>query len=330
MCMLLSARVCCGVFLCSTQVWSLHDIKAHAALNAVQCRSSRPNTTVTYGVVTSDSEKYRTKLSAVMATWAAQPLLEDRFFAVAPAEYRWARQAIVPSNCSDSPGSVSCKEAEMMKEAARRDTGWLVVLGEDNYVDTKQLEVELAKHSADAVPKALGWKACSDPGGMPCPGLTVSFCGGIPYALNRAALAKISGKHLDHVSQEYARQFKNWPNDRATSCMLHRHGVKLEFLPGIEMHDGFPTVSKSAYEWRLKHKRPVMHYISPDVMQWLYAKQHSLNELDGANISSLEAIIFDELGCCSKCATADDQYLACRKKYSSENLGVVHHKGFSI
>mmetsp|Transcript_38135 Transcript_38135/g.121510 ORF Transcript_38135/g.121510 Transcript_38135/m.121510 type:complete len:254 (-) Transcript_38135:560-1321(-) len=118
---------------------------------------------VLYGVMTSNAEKYQAKLKAQLDTWAAVPVWEGRFFAVTGQGNNTLQVAdgiLAPRKCWDDYGGVTCKEEEVLETGYDRGAEWLVVLGEDHYVDVPALESYLASRGNSTEPLALGIVGC--------------------------------------------------------------------------------------------------------------------------------------------------------------------------
>merc|ERR1719420_1975384 len=114
---------------------------------------TKPAARVIFGVIANRKPNYMNVLKAHFDTWAPRVLSEGRYMAVVgagnetlPQEYR---SAFVETSCLDTYDGIACKEFENQQEAIRRNADWLVILGEDNYVDTKRMEEKLAKLYVD-------------------------------------------------------------------------------------------------------------------------------------------------------------------------------------
>merc|ERR1712032_1173071 len=186
---------------------------------------------------------------------------------------------------------IPCKEWNIVAEAAARNASWLVVLGEDNYVDTRRVEKFLAKRSPED-PIAFGCVGCGK--GLFCRDTEAfkedgGFCGGCGYFLSRAALRLLAGESVFYRSSR-------WPNDMTTSCLLHKHGVRLQ---GIGNHNqkGLYGSNNSKQILRLLLKRGFMtlHYLKPAEMRWVHAVVSNSSE-GGGDVDGdtrLESLAFD-------------------------------------
>lgn len=274
-------------------------VQVSASFTQSQAEKNEGPSNVTYAIFTSSLPKYRAKLESTMETWGTRPLREGRFFAVGPKNYpaQWRGRGIVLSRCPDDPSSLACKEASIISEAVRRGAEWVVISGEDNYIDTAAFDALLAKHRSDE-PKALGFFGC---GAGWCNDLQPDggFCGGDGYALNRAALLQMMQHGEEQLMHEYTEEYKGYPNDMATSCVLKKRGVPLEH--GFDGRTwGSETIARKDYEEALGSGFLSMHYIPTDVMRWIHAKLSN----DEPKAVEFYAKAFDDRGCCYGCTTA--------------------------
>lgn len=253
---------------------------------------------VLYGVMTNGFPDFRAKFVAQLETWAAGVARSGRFFAVAGrgAEPVAGAGLIVEDRCPDDGDGIVCKEERLVEEGYTRGAQWLVILGDDNWVDTVRMDEALREHSAGrrgAAPAVLGVVGCgthfSD-----CPEMTEfgGLCGGGGYAINRAALQALmkEGKHA--LRKEYAGMH-TWPGDMASSCALRRRGVQLMNMPSFV---GARIEKLTEFQDMLKMKTITLHYCTPDVMRWAQALSQGLPE---SEVQALEIAAFDGGCCCS-------------------------------
>jgi hypothetical protein len=273
--------------------WLLSDDDMNASTDSHKA-------TVNYAVFTSNVPRYREKLEGVMETWAAKPLSEDRFFAVGARDYKWPGKGIIQGDCDDNPQFLSCKEARIIQEGAKRETDWLVITGEDNYIDTARFDKFLSKYPKDDTPRAIGLVGCG--GDEYCPNLSPhsgGFCGGAGYALNRAALLKMVAPGDEPMMHEYMDEFKGYPSDMATSCVVKKREIPMLRPEGGTLIGG-GTVAKKQYELYVENGFLTLHYMAADAMRWLHKKMTK----DEAGAKAMEKRVFDDHGCCLACTTA--------------------------
>jgi len=260
--------------------------------HAVSKVSARWTGNVVYAIFTSAIPKYHDALLTQLDTWAARPAAEGRYVAVGGNNYPkdWQGSSVLTSECGDGMGSISCKEATLLAEGAARGADWLVVTGEDNYVQTSHVEEFLSGKDPDAT-IAYGSVGCGI--GLFCRDdelfeTSGGLCGGSGYIISRAALQLLLADGAPALHATYDKS--TWPNDMTTSCQLRKHGVRLEDAEGML---GFAWFMITDLE-RIAHSGFLTaHYLKPPVMRWLHA------EVEGAAVSvrkQLEEEAFDH-GC---------------------------------
>mmetsp|Transcript_38133 Transcript_38133/g.121497 ORF Transcript_38133/g.121497 Transcript_38133/m.121497 type:complete len:432 (-) Transcript_38133:63-1358(-) len=276
---------------------------------------------VLYGVMTSNAEKYQAKLKAQLDTWAAVPVWEGRFFAVTGQGNNTLQVAdgiLAPRKCWDDYGGVTCKEEEVLETGYDRGAEWLVVLGEDHYVDVPALESYLASRGTSTKPLALGIVGCGQ-GNKNCDfcGEVVDsggLCGGGGYMLNRATLAAVFADGIASVRSEYADQAGGY-GDITTSCALLKRDIQLENIGDHHRLVGWSPLSEKAYRQLAKTERPMTyHYSTPQVMYWLHAL---LGHAPGEDEVQLARQAFPD-GCC--CWTNEVQHESCKVEEQSMGL----------
>jgi len=286
-------------------------------------RQEYESSDVVYGVMTNGSPEYREKLAAQVETWAAGLARQGRFFSVAGrgSERLAAAGLVVQERCPDDKTGLACKEERLLEEGFRRGARWLVILGEDNYVDTARMEEALRNSSAGrqgAAPSVLGILGCGKGLGY-CDEVDQlgGLCGGGGYALNRAALEVLMQDGKVSLRQEY-REDKGEPGDMASSCAFRERGIQLVALNGLM---GNRIMKEGDFESALKTRPITVHYCTPNVMRWVHA---SLQGASKQEVSVLQAVAFDG-GCC--CAWQDEDLQKCknehmggRKPHSSSDL----------
>jgi hypothetical protein len=253
---------------------------------------------VVYGIFTSERPEYRKKLEAVMETWGQAPLSEGRFVAVGGRTYptKWQNgSSVIAVDCADAQDGLSCKEANLLAEGAKRGADWLFISGEDNYVDTAALEEHLEKTSQRYNPGgvvALGQMGCGSGNTNFCESVRTKsgLCGGGGYAISRGALAALMANGREALIREYGgRERQLMPNDMSTSCALYDRGAEFPYFGGLF---GGPTFGMKDYEQMIT-STSVFHYVTPEVMHWVHGLKTGL---PASQMKALEGYAFDR-GC---------------------------------
>jgi len=247
---------------------------------------------VVYAIFTSAIPRYHESLLTQLDTWAARPAAQGRYVAVGGDNYPddWQSKNVLRSECRDDMAGISCKEATLLSEGAARGADWLYIIGEDNYVNTKNVEKWLEDKDPDSA-VAYGIVGCGR--GLFCQDVAAynahgGFCGGGGYIISRAALQSLLANGAPALHEIY--DATSWPNDMTTSCQLRRHGVRLETAEDML---GWPVFGIAEYERIARSGFLSAHYLRPDVMRWFHA------EVEGAAESvkkQLEDKAFDH-GC---------------------------------
>lgn len=256
---------------------------------------ARSKKTVLYGVMTCGVADKVKLIEAQLQTWAAQVYAEGRYFAMTgQGDFTLPRDkdaAWMRSPCKDTYDGLACKEFYLEREAFVRNADWLVILGEDNYVNTSLLEAKLeaydSEHRDVDAPVALGLVGCEL---RQCPELPndVSLCGGAGIMLNRAAVKALFSADADSLRSEYMAK-SGQPNDVITACAVQkRGGTLMQFNDGLEANR---IMTRSSLQAAIAKAPLVLHYITtPALMQWVYATTRGEDvEPEGA---------FDDDCCC--------------------------------
>eukprot|EP00928_Gymnodinium_smaydae_P010674 TRINITY_DN14022_c0_g6_i1.p1 TRINITY_DN14022_c0_g6~~TRINITY_DN14022_c0_g6_i1.p1 ORF type:complete len:352 (+),score=35.22 TRINITY_DN14022_c0_g6_i1:43-1098(+) len=271
---------------------------------------------IVYGVMTNNNAEYQEKLRGQLDTWA-RPLADSgRFFAVVGSGAQQVNETVVEAECDDSEFGVSCKEAEIMAQGVNRNADWLVVLGDDNWVNVHEFEAMLREHTV-ANPAILGIVGCQLNYLGTCVGVSEedvtkgSLCGGGGYAVNRAALATLSDGNASTLHATYASfAADSWFGDMATSCLARQRHVD---LINIDTLFGFRMTTEQEIRDNVK-RALTLHYLTGDAMRWLQlrveADENEANA-DNTRLQELEAAAFDE-GCC--CTYFDSELDECKSK----------------
>jgi len=163
--------------------------------------------------------------------------------------------------CSDNHEGGACKDVAGLVSGYLKGADWVVLVGADNYVVTRNIEKTLGQHDS-SVPQVLGIKGCGKCSGG-------GLCGGGGQIFSRAALRKmISQQGIDSFFLEEnktAIAVGMW-GDVANCQVASNHGVRISDLPGL---NGW-HISTSELEAKLHRKSPeplTFHYVSSDEMQ---------------------------------------------------------------
>lgn len=253
-----------------------------------------PRQQVMYGVFTTSVPAYRKRLEAVMNTWGARPKAKGLFYSVAGRSYpsEWQEPGIVvgAEDCEDGVYGNSCKEASLIAEAARRNASWLVITGEDNYVDTARLEAAL-RGKDPTVPVAMGCLGCGT--GLSMYGELVAknggLCGGCGEVLSQGALQMLAAHGRSALIEEYGRETQC---DMSTSKALRERDIPLNNFPG-EL-SGNPIFSQKQIEQSTGVV--IFHYVMPAAMRWIHALRTGSDQDQDAELLAFEAAAFKE-GC---------------------------------
>jgi len=226
---------------------------------------------VVYAIFTSAIPRYHESLLTQLDTWAARPAAQGRYVAVGGDNYPddWQSKNVLRSECRDDMAGISCKEATLLSEGAARGADWLYIIGEDNYVNTKNVEKWLEDKDPDSA-VAYGIVGCGR--GLFCQDVAAynahgGFCGGGGYIISRAALQSLLANGAPALHEIY--DATSWPNDMTTSCQLRKREVRL--ASGKSMYSQ-PFAKIADYEGMAHSDFLSSHYISPPVMRWLHAE----------------------------------------------------------
>ncbi|CAK0865504.1 unnamed protein product [Prorocentrum cordatum] len=255
-----------------------------ARSHVVSSVSSRWAGRIVYGVLTSSLAKYHEKLEAQLATWAARPAGEGRFAAVGSNDLpeEWQVDGVVlKSNCGDGMDQISCKEGAVVKETAARGAAWAVILGDDNYVDTGKVEAFLGSKDPEelvaygVVGCGKGTPYCQDVPDFQARG---GFCGGGGYFLSKAALQALAGE------RSFYHDRMSWPGDMTTSCLLYKHGVRIENVQhGMYAN---PFDSEAKLDDTVRSGFWTLHYLQPSQMRWVHGIASNASEAETAELES--------------------------------------------
>jgi len=270
---------------------------------------------VMYGVFTTSVPAYRKKLEAVMDTWGARPKSNGLFYSVAGRTYpsEWQEPGVIvgAEDCADGSVGNSCKEASLIAEAARRNVSWLVITGEDNYVDTGRVEAAL-RAMDPTKPVAMGCLGCgirlAEYGALVAK--QGGLCGGCGEVLSQGALQMLAARGRSALIKEYGPQTQC---DMATSRALLERSIPLSSFPGELL--GNPMMSQKEMEQATGVM--VFHYILPPTMRWLHVLRTGSAQDKDAQLPSLEAAAFKE-GCAR--GFANNQWFGPKVQECRKNL----------
>jgi len=236
-------------------------------------------------VIKTYSGVYNTKLRAVMETWAAK-VPESSLLIIGDQPHE-KYPVHVADECGADPNlGLACRVAHGVELAAKTpgNWSWVLVIDDDHYVKTENLELFLARFDAN---KLLGVGCYGCGSGEPfhfCHGKG-GFCGGCGYAFSRAAVMKAVAGHeadfrAEHLAMAKSRELSEQREDMAMSStmtsrvpnmdiqLLEGHGIdghNVEDLMTELRRDGCGT------------KSTIWHWIQPETMQAM----HKLITTDG-------------------------------------------------
>jgi len=270
---------------------------------------------VMYGVFTTAVPAYRKRLEAVMSTWGARPKSKGLFYSVAgrtyPSEWQEPDVVVGAEDCDDGVFGNSCKEASLIAEAARRNASWLVISGEDNYVDTARVETAL-RNMDPSVPVAMGCLGCGT--GLAAYGELVArdggLCGGCGEVLSQGALQMLAAHGRSALIKEYGTETQC---DMRTSRALRKRSIPLKPFPGELI--GNPIFSQREIEQATGVV--IFHYVMPATMRWLHALRTGGAEDQDQQLHSLAIAAFKQ-GCAV--GFADNQWFEPRVKECREKF----------
>lgn len=238
-------------------------------------------------------------IRAILDTWAAQVLPEQvHFVGVSrPADDGLAIRASWDEalSCSDNHEGGACKDVEGLVEGYKRGADWMVLLGCDNYVLTRNLQRELAKWNPNE-PQVLGILGCGTK--QIC---AAGLCGGGGQIFSKMALKQMfeNGEAKFRAEENESAHKTGMYGDLANCRVATAHKVPLHNLPGL--HGWLPKTPQELQE-SLHSKKPAtltFHYISAAVMFKLHELvRHSqiseLTSVQNALISQSNSVEDDE------------------------------------
>lgn len=228
------------------------------------------NVEVVYSIGASNKPERRSRIQAILNTWASRiPPRRLLFVGHEPNETEKLRAhwAVAPQ-CTDNHNGGACKDAVGLTDAFF-DIGanWVVLLGDDNYVVTANLEEALRFHDP-MKPMIFAIMGCR---GVPeCP---IGMCGNGGQIFSRGALKKMMKRGKDQFLKDSAELAKKnqMLGDLANCALAKRENVALsDSLWGL-------------HGWHLKHyelqeslisrnpKPLTYHYVSPEDMAFLHS-----------------------------------------------------------
>eukprot|EP00929_Paragymnodinium_shiwhaense_P118589 TRINITY_DN90504_c0_g1_i1.p1 TRINITY_DN90504_c0_g1~~TRINITY_DN90504_c0_g1_i1.p1 ORF type:complete len:450 (-),score=118.87 TRINITY_DN90504_c0_g1_i1:8-1357(-) len=237
-------------------------------------------TRVLYALETSQHSLPR--LQACLQTWAAhleasqlifigfQPPNANNNTAGPP---HWQRWDTTPT-CPDSHDGGACKDALAQVDATDAEADWLVVLGDDNYVVTKDLEMALSqKDPSEPVIYAITGCGCQY-------GCKAGLCGGGGQIFSKAALAALtkSGKQAFLEAHGTAAKKADMYGDVATCLVAEQSAVRIsnELLGLHAWRMNQQELMKAAAETTVPPL--TFHYVDPPLMHLIhtYFEQHRM------------------------------------------------------
>lgn len=255
---------------------------------------------VVFGVFTSPLPKYAAQMEAVTDTWARS--VHPQRLLVVGVNGSVPGIAYMPAPmCKDghvTNAGISCKEATLLSTGYGLGADWVVVVGSDNYVFTKQMEQRLADEDANKA-QILGVFGCG--AGDYCEDHKGGLCGGSGYAISRAALTQMVGveRHAGETfvkeSMHTARTVCGYWSDQVTSCIARRHGVAEVELSGLYgwrlcADGGYACpFDEAAYREKMSSSDPqalTFHYLQPEEMRRIHAMSSEVSLLAYGNNSA--------------------------------------------
>jgi len=224
-------------------------------------------------VIKTYSGAYNTKLRAVMDTWGSQVpkssliIVGDLPFAEFPVQ--------VAMECgSDAMLGLACRVAHALMLAARTpgNWSWVVIVDDDHYVKTDNLERSLARFDGQT-PVGVGcygcgqgapFHYCNDAGG---------FCGGCGYAFSRKAIMlAIQGREEEfrqlHLNISKSKLSES-REDMATTCTMRTLVQDMKVQPLGRTGNGDNAVQELVREGGTT-KFVAWHHVSPDEMHEMH------------------------------------------------------------
>ncbi|CAE8743633.1 unnamed protein product [Polarella glacialis] len=234
----------------------------------------QPVAAVVYSIGTGNHSAARLGLQACLSTWASnlpagalQIIGRDQ-----PAEMIYSATAWDPApECEDSHAGGACKDAVGLVKGYKSGTGWVVLLGDDNYVFPHRLELALAQFDPQE-PRVLGIPGCSaaqcSAGGL---------CGGGGQVFSRGALElMIRASGVEAFLAEQKKEAEEVGNfgDLANCRVASNRSLHVQELLGLH---GWAECNEELAKDSLEAL--TFHYITPAQM---FQVQKSLDSMPSA------------------------------------------------
>mmetsp|Transcript_42554 Transcript_42554/g.77280 ORF Transcript_42554/g.77280 Transcript_42554/m.77280 type:complete len:362 (-) Transcript_42554:55-1140(-) len=230
---------------------------------------------VLFNIITSPQARYEERLNATLDTWAGELDPSELQIVGRPPlaahQLRW----VPATSCVDNHQSgFACKEAHSLSAAVVADPDWLIILGEDNYVVTRNVKKVLARFNPNAS-LYFGVGGCG--AGELCKDKMGGVCGGGGEILSRGALLEMMNGSTSHFLSEHAEVAANetagW-GDQATTCLARRHAVNLKPIGGIH-----PWATPLWKQELYNEVAPPLtfHYVTPSQMHEIHGAVQAYN-----------------------------------------------------
>jgi len=221
------------------------DVTQQRALQVPRTSSVAPvqksQSQIFYVVRTCEAVRHE-RIPSILDTWAGP--VKESLLMVSEKGLEEPKIYAADGCSSDHWKGLVCKTGYGFALAAKLigNHSWVMLLDDDVYVNTSNLERELRKHDASQL-VALGVPGCGTPH---CIDKMGGFCGGGGYAISKPALKafvdkldpkQVGAKMLELRSIEH-EQF----DDIVATCLMKKRGVKVQVLKGL-------------YPWRLDDKK---------------------------------------------------------------------------
>jgi len=225
------------------------DVTQQRALQVPRTSSVAPvqksQSQIFYVVRTCEAVRHE-RIPSILDTWAGP--VKESLLMVSEKGLEEPKIYAADGCSSDHLKGLACKTGYALALAAKMigDHSWVMLLDDDVYVNTSNLEKELQKHDADASQLvALGIPGCGSPH---CNDQKGGFCGGGGYAISKPALKAFVGgvDPIEFGAEMLECRKRVWPEDNpfddiVSTCLMKERGVEVKELKGL-------------YGWRLEKK----------------------------------------------------------------------------
>eukprot|EP00747_Dinoflagellata_sp_TGD_P136978 gnl/TRDRNA2_/TRDRNA2_175615_c0_seq2.p1 gnl/TRDRNA2_/TRDRNA2_175615_c0~~gnl/TRDRNA2_/TRDRNA2_175615_c0_seq2.p1 ORF type:complete len:508 (-),score=66.43 gnl/TRDRNA2_/TRDRNA2_175615_c0_seq2:105-1628(-) len=238
----------------------LKEVEMHLdeAEGNVVARASKGVHTV-YSIETGAGQSDR--LKACLSTWAANlasnslQIVGHTKLPVHELESAGARFIPTPQ-CPDNHNGGECKDAIALAEAYETGAEWVILVGDDNYALTRNIDEALRVFNAQE-PHVIGIRGCGD-----CP--AGGLCGGGGQIFSRGALAlMLSAGRVSYLAEMGKEGSSHGYFGDVSSCRVaFSHNISIESVYGL---NGW-RMNKAEMESRIGSrslKELTFHYLDP-------------------------------------------------------------------